>query len=99
LGQILRDKNEQSDVRQISAAALRSISPEEFESLAKQIVKDDSEDNHLQATVVSALGLFSSPESIRQDAELTEQVQRLHDSSSSRHLKKAAKSFIAKHGP
>ena len=97
LGEILRNKGERSEVRQISAASLHAIAPEEFENHAKQIVLDDDEDDDLRATVLTALEQFASPESVRQDPRLNEQVQRLNTSSSSRHLKKATKKFIAKH--
>lgn len=97
LTEILRNKGEKNDVRRISAAALQSIAPEEFESHAIQIVLGDDEDDVLRATLVNALELYASPASLSQDARLNEKVQEFSDSSTSRDLKHAAVRYIAKH--
>lgn len=97
LTEILKDKSEHSEVRKISAVALQSLSPEEFENQAKEIVLDDDDDDDLRATCVNALDQFANPTSLNQDAKLNKHIKNLHQKSTSRQLKKAVKRFISKH--
>jgi hypothetical protein len=94
--EILRDKGESSDVRNISAIAVQSLAPTEFEEIAKQIVLDDNEDNALRATCINALAHFANPATLSEDSTLNERIEQLSKESSSRHLKQATRSYIAK---
>jgi hypothetical protein len=60
---ILRDKAETSEVRQQSAASLRNVAPERFETVAKEIAADTTEHPDVRATsrhAVEHLGLGGS---------------------------------------
>jgi len=94
--EILRDKGESSDVRNISAIAVQSLAPTEFEEIAKQIVMDDSEDNAMRATCINALAHFANPAVLSEDSKLDEHIEQLSATSSSRQLKQATRSYIAK---
>jgi hypothetical protein len=93
--EILRDKGESSEVRQISAIALQSLAPTEFEDIAKQIVLDNNEDNALRATCINALAHFANPATLSEDSTLDERVEQLSKETSSRQLKQASRSYIA----
>jgi hypothetical protein len=55
LESILRDKDESSAVRQQSAAALRNLAPERFETVAKEIAADESDHPDVRATSAQAV--------------------------------------------
>ncbi len=97
LTEILKDKSEHSEVRKISAAALQSLSPEEFADQAKEIVLDDDDDDDLRATCVNALDQFANPTSLNQDTKLNKHIKNLQQKSTSRQLKRAVGRFISKH--
>src|SRR5215213_9245485 len=59
---ILRDKGETTEIRQMSAAALHSIRPDKLQEYAREIVLDDSEDDELQATSLTAITQFGDQE-------------------------------------
>jgi HEAT repeat protein len=98
LSRILKDKNERRDIRTISAAALQSIAPAEFEDAAKQIVLDDDEDDQLRAVSISALSHFASPESLTVDGEFNRKVEQISQKSTSRQLKQATSKYMSNMG-
>jgi hypothetical protein len=91
---ILRDKGEKREVRSASAAALRSLAPEELEEQAKQIVLDDGEYDDLRATAISALALLGDQETLDQDTELTGRVEQLSEESPSEDVTRTANRFL-----
>jgi HEAT repeat protein len=95
LADILNDKSETSKVRNISAIALQSLAPDEFQEQAKRIVLDDDEDDNLRATSINALTHFADPNTLSQDADLTKHVEQLQEKSSSKQLKSAATRYVA----
>jgi HEAT repeats len=65
LEDILRDKNEGAEVRQQSAASLRNLAPERFETIAKGIAADSTDHPDVRATsqqAVEQLGSSASEE-------------------------------------
>jgi hypothetical protein len=94
LARLLRDREEGSEVRRIAAAGLQSLRPEEFEDIARRIVLDETEDDDLRATCLSALGLRPSTGPGR-DSELVKSVRQLEKSTASTAAKRAARAHIA----
>lgn len=95
LEKVLRDKQEVSDIRQFSAAALNVIDPEALQKHAKEIVLDDSEYPEIQATSLTALNQFGERE-VASDAALRGRVSRLVDSKSEL-VQESARAFLDKH--
>ncbi|HZG53151.1 MAG TPA: HEAT repeat domain-containing protein [Pyrinomonadaceae bacterium] len=77
LARLLRDKSEDDEIRTISAVALQSIAPAEFEAQAKQIAVDEDEDDDLRAVCISALDYFGDQESLNRDEEFNQQIDQL----------------------
>lgn len=98
LAGILRDKGESRKVRSISATALQSLAPAEFEEHARQIVLDENEDDVLRATSLSALTHFGDQEALSQDTELTKHAERLRQRAPSKQVGRAAARFLAEQG-
>jgi HEAT repeat protein len=98
LTQLLGDRSESRDVRNLSAIALQSVAPAEFHQQAKDIALDDSEDDQLRTAVVTALTHFSDADSLREDGEFTQRMQRLRTQSKSPQLKRATQGYITKVG-
>ena len=55
--QLLSDKQEDPNVRNVCAVALRASAPEDFQAQAEQIVMDDDDDDELRATMLSGYAL------------------------------------------
>lgn len=98
LAGLLGDKSERSDVRQVSAVALQSLAPNQFEAQARGIVLDDDEDDQVRATSISALTTFANPAALTDDVQLTQRVEELRGASSSRLVQQASKQFLSKQG-
>lgn len=98
LAQVLRDKDEHREVRKLSAVALQSLAPAEFEEQAKQIVLDKDEYDEIRTTSINALNQFANPDTLSQETGLKDQIRALNDTSSSRGLKQATARFISKQG-
>ncbi len=96
LTEIFRDKDEHKEVRKISAIALQSIAPDEFEDAAKQTVLDEEEDDDLRATCINALEHFANQASLSHDSEFNQRVEQLRERSTSKQLKQATASYISK---
>jgi hypothetical protein len=96
--EILKDKDESPEVKLISAIALQSLAPNEFEKQARRIVLDDDEDDQLRALSLNALTYFANPAVLSQDEALTRRVEQMRKESTSRQLKKATAGYMAKYG-
>jgi hypothetical protein len=94
---ILRDKDETSEIRKISAAALHALKPQKLQTLAREIVLDTSEQDEIQATSLTALTQFGAAETVAADEALRKRVERLRDGGSTK-VKEGARRFIAKYG-
>ncbi|MGA9773327.1 MAG: hypothetical protein WBV94_30130 [Blastocatellia bacterium] len=86
---LLRDKNEDEEIRKASAIALQSIAPAEFEEQAKQIVLDDDEGDDLRAISISALDYFGDKEKLSNDEEFSRQIEQLSSQSQAGELERA----------
>ncbi|MCA1646858.1 MAG: sister chromatid cohesion protein PDS5 [Chloroflexi bacterium] len=98
LAQLLGDKKESRDIRNLSAIALQSIAPEEFHQQARSIVLDEDEDDHLRISVVTALTHFADPDSLRQDTDFTRRMEQVRTQSTSPQLRRAAQAYITRFG-
>jgi uncharacterized protein (UPF0147 family) len=97
LTEIVQDKSEKSEVRQVGAAALQALAPEEFEAHAKQIVMDDSDFNEIKSVVINAVTHFPEKNGITDDKEFVSKVEDLQ-SSKSKQLKQIAETFVSNRG-
>ena len=91
---MLTDKTESADVRQLSAAALRTMAPAEFTEHAKQIIEDDDEADDVRAASLTALINAGDPQALRRDAAFTRKVERLKDRSSGGTAARSAAQFL-----
>jgi hypothetical protein len=94
---ILRDKKETTDIRQMSAAALRVTKPDKLREYARAIVLDDSEDDELQATSLTWLTQFGDQESVAKDEALLARVDQLKKKATAK-VKQGARRFLDKYG-
>lgn len=95
--EILRNKEETKEARQIAAGALQTIAPEEFQKYAKQIVLDTKDYDDIRATSLTALTHFGDPEEIGHDKRTIDRVQSMKEAVSSSKLKRSARQFLAKY--
>ena len=94
---LLRDKDEDRDIRQISAAALQSVKPKRFQEQARQLLLDDNEYDDIQATALTALEQFGDEKAVGKDQQLLNRVDELGSSKSAK-IKKSAKRFMSRYG-
>ena len=92
---VLRDKNEISENRQISAAALQAIEPAKFKQHAREIVLDPSEYKEIQATSLTALTQFGD-KTIAGDNTLLKRVDNLSAKAPTL-VKQSARRFLGKY--
>jgi hypothetical protein len=93
---ILRDKKEDRDIRQLSAAALQAVQPERFQEQAREIVLDTKEFDDIQATALTALAQMGDEAEVAQDKTLMKRVDRLGKGKSAK-VKKGAKRFLSRY--
>ena len=94
--QVLRDKDELAENRQISAAALQSLRPDALQQHAREIVIDDSEYPEIQATSLPALTQFGDEEAVMTDDALMKRVDTMSGGASAK-VKQSAKRFLGKY--
>jgi len=95
---ILRDKDEDTETRRISASALQAVAPQSLQSHAREIVLDPSEPDELQETGLTALTQFGDQEKVSQDDKLTKRVSSMKGRKGSAKLKQVAGRFLTKYG-
>ncbi len=95
--QILRDKNEPLEIRQLSASALHSLSPKKMQAYARDIVLDGSESDELKTTSLTALTHFGDEAAVTQDDALQKTVDTLKDEAPTQNLKDSARNFLKKY--
>ena len=93
---LLRDKNEDREIRQLSAAALQTTKPEKFEEQARALLLDDDEYDDIQATALTALTQFGDAEQVAQDETLMKRVGQLGRGKSSK-VKRPARQFLTRY--
>lgn len=94
---LLRDKDEDRDIRQISAAALQAVQPEKFQEQAREMVLDKKEYDDIQATALTALTQFGDEKEVAKDDKLMKRVDELGKGKSAK-IKKTAKQFLSRYG-
>ncbi|HKV07731.1 MAG TPA: hypothetical protein VJ725_06320 [Thermoanaerobaculia bacterium] len=94
---ILRDKGETTEIRQVSAAALQAIKPDKLQEYAREIVLDDSEDDELQATSLTAITHFGNEEKVAQDEALLARADDLKKTAPAK-VKQGARQLLKKYG-
>jgi hypothetical protein len=94
---ILRDKNEDRDIRQISAAALQAVKPKRFHEQARELLLDEKEYDDIQATALTALAQFGDEKAVAKDSKLMKRAEQLENAKSAK-VKKTAKSFLSRYG-
>jgi hypothetical protein len=94
---ILRDKEEDRDIRQISAAALQAVKPKRFQEQARELLLDDKEYDDIQATALTALEQFGDEKAFAKDEKLMARVDELGKAKSAK-VKKTAKRFMSRYG-
>ncbi|MEM9557200.1 MAG: hypothetical protein AAGC60_23275 [Acidobacteriota bacterium] len=96
LQEILRNRDEDQQVRRASASGYLSLDPQGFERDAREIVFDESEDDEVRAATLSALTHFAHPSA--RDAELHDYVDELERSPGSESLNEAARAYQRQRG-
>jgi HEAT repeat protein len=91
---LLRDKDEKREVRQLSASALNALNPDRLQEHAKEMLKDESEYEDIQATSLTALKRFGDEEEVSNDKALMKSINRLSTKAKSAKYKKSAKQFL-----
>ena len=94
---ILRDKDELSEIRQISASALQALKPEKLQEHARAMLLDTSEYGEIQAASLTALTQFGDAAAVENDAALMKRVERLSGEASTA-VKQSARQFLGKYG-
>jgi hypothetical protein len=95
--EILRDKNEPLEIRQLSASALHSLAPKKMQAYARDIILDNSESDELKTSSLTALTNFGDEAAVSEDNALQETVDTLKDKASSPGLKNSADNFLKKY--
>jgi DNA-binding NarL/FixJ family response regulator len=93
---VLRDKDETAAVRQQSAASLRHLAPERFESAAKEIVTDSGDDPALRAASLKTLEHLGDSDRVYRDSDFVERVERVTTEESVPDVAEHARSFLAR---
>ena len=93
---LLVDKDENRDIRQLSAAALQAVQPKKFQARARELVLDNNEYDDIQATALTALTQFGDKEEVSKDEALMARVDRLGKGKSAK-MKKPAKRFLSRY--
>lgn len=92
---ILRDKDELSENRLISAAVLQATKPETLHKHAKEILLDKTDYDEIQATCLTALTQFGDA-SAGKDKALMSRVKSL-GGKASKSVKQSAREFLSKY--
>ncbi len=94
---LLRDKEEDRDVRQISAVALQAVKPKRFQEQARELVMDDKEYDDIQATAWAGLAQFGDEKAVAKDQKLMKRAEESGKAKSAK-VKKTVKRFLTRYG-
>ena len=94
---LMRDKDEDKEIRQISAAALQATKPKRFQEQARELLLDKKEYDDIQATALTALTQFGDEKAVAKDDKLMKRVDELGKGKSAK-VKKTAKQFLNRYG-
>jgi HEAT repeat protein len=93
----MRDKDEDREIRQISAAALQAVKPKRFHEQAREMLLDKKEFDDIQATALTALTQYGDEKAVANDERLMQRVDELGKGKSAK-VKKTAKHFLRRYG-
>jgi hypothetical protein len=96
--QIMRDKDETKEIRQLAASALQTISPQALQTQAREVLLDPKDYDDIQATSLTALTQFGDATQVAQDKKLMKHVGSLKRAKSTK-LKQSARHFLSKYNP
>ena len=96
LADLLRDRSETEEVRQICAAALQNMVPTEFQKHAREMLLDEAETDPIRSLSLTALTTFGDAAALRQDKQLQTRIEALHAKSSGP-IKKGSRAFLSKY--
>ena len=94
---LMRDKDEDREIRQISAASLQAMKPKRFQEQARELLLDTKEYDDIQATALTALAQFGDEKVMEKDEKLLKRVNEFGKGKSTK-MKKPAKAFMNKYG-
>jgi len=94
---VLRDKDELRENRQIAASALRALNPDKLQTHAQEMLKDNTEFEDIQATSLVAITQFGDDEAVAKDSALMKGIKRLSTKAKSARYKKSAKSALSRY--
>jgi hypothetical protein len=94
---LMRDKDEDREIRQISAAAFQALKPKRFQEQARELLLDKKEYDDIQATALTALTQFGDEKAVTKDEKLMKRVDELGKGKSAK-VKKPAKQFLSRYG-
>jgi hypothetical protein len=94
---VMRDKKEQREIRQISAAALQAVEPQRFRDQVREVLLDTKEFDDIQATALTALAQMPEDNAVAKDEVLLKRVNRLGNAKSAK-VKKSARRFLSRYG-
>lgn len=97
---ILLDKNEPEPIRQLAASALNHLSPQRFQTCARDITVDVGESDRMKLITLTALTHFGDAETLSNDHALQETVDLMQAGSPDQtdNLTAAAKRFKQRYG-
>ena len=95
---LLRNKSEATEVRRMCASALHAIAPQKLQEHAREIVMDESENDEVKATSMTALTQFGDTAAVAADKTLRKRIVTLKKSGRSKNVKDSAGRFIDKYG-
>jgi HEAT repeats len=93
---VLLDKRESAQVRQQSAASLRTLAPERFEALAKAIATDETDDPEVRTATLNTLEHLGDAERVFGDAAFIERVRAMTGDESAPQVAEGARGLIEK---
>jgi hypothetical protein len=93
---LLRDKDENAEIRQISAAALHALKPDKLQENAKEILLDDSDYDEIKATSLTAITEFGDAADVAKDEKLRKQVDKISKRGGAK-AKRSARRFLTKY--
>lgn len=93
---LLRDKDEQAEIRQLSASALQALKPDKLQTAAREILLDASDYDEIKATSLTAMTQFGDAAAVANDEELRNTVDEMSAEASPK-VKQTAKRFNLKY--
>ena len=94
---LLRDKDEDAEIRQISASALQGLKPDKLQQNAREILLDDSDYDEIKATSLTAITQFGDEGEVSKDETLKKHINRISKKGGTR-VKQSARRFMTKYG-